>query len=584
MATMLFLLSLPYVGLLSIILANGVCATGYATVASSGVAAQMVFLVPNTRTVVFIDKYHLNYGYPTMNLQTGAPNQTSWVYPGGTESVFGAELDLLTYKLRALRPRDDTSCSIGAFFPDGTLANIAGKGADGSAPEEGFNWVRTYAPGPCQTSGCTQNWVERGMLSSHRWYPTAVTMTTGDILVVGGATVGGLVINQANINNPTYEIVRQSTTTPSASVPFPFLNITPAQNLDPGICYNMYPMVHLLPNSQNANQMFTLAGNRSTIWDYVANKLVKMLPEIPNAPRTFPASAMNVLLPMSGTAPSNPEILVCGGSSADMPRPQAMDDCWSIQPYEANPTWVQSDSMPNGPQTMSNGLWLPDSTLLILNGARIGCAGSEMADSPVFEPLIYDPSAAPGSKFTTLPSTAVPRLYHSVALLLPSGKVLVAGSNPLVTYSATGEVGKNWPYIQNDGHRAPIIRQQKKTSRYPTEYRVEFFSPPYLSQPRPDITSSPASISYNSTFRMASTLNGKTITGKAQALLIYPGFSTHGQQHGQRMLQMPTVQGTGSTFTVSTPENQSVMPPGHYLLWMVVDGAPSTGHWISLQV
>ena len=64
-----------------------------------------------------------------------------------------------------------------------------------------------------------------------------------------------------------------------------------------------------------------------------------------------------------------------------------------------------------------------------------------MADTPVFTPIIYNPAAAAGSRFTTQPASSIPRLYHSVATLLPSGEVLVSGSNPAVGYSASGKVG-----------------------------------------------------------------------------------------------------------------------------------------------
>lgn len=63
------------------------------------------------------------------------------------------------------------------------------------------------------------------------------------------------------------------------------------------------------------------------------------------------------------------------------------------------------------------------------------------ADNPVLQPVIYNPSAAAGSRFTTMPGSSIPRLYHSTAILLPSGEVLVAGSNPAVGYSASGKVG-----------------------------------------------------------------------------------------------------------------------------------------------
>ena len=183
-----------------------------------------------------------------------------------------------------------------------------------------------------------------------------------------------------------------------------------------------------------------------------------------------------------------------------MPNPVALADCYTINPFDEAASWQSTDSLPNGPQTMSDGILLPDGTVLIINGARTGSGGGFMADDPVYEPVIYNPSAPAGSRFQTiLPATAIPRLYHSAAVLLPSGEVLVSGSNPAVGYSPGGGVpgglvislivvcrltiSCRWPYFGNNGHQCALVQQQRNTSFYPTEYRVEIFSPPYISAP-----------------------------------------------------------------------------------------------------
>ena len=186
-----------------------------------------------------------------------------------------------------------------------------------------------------------------------------------------------------------------------------------------------------------------------------------------------------------------------------MPNPVALADCYTINPCDETASWQSTDSLPNGPQTMSDGILLPDGTVLIINGARTGSGGGFMADDPVYQPVIYNPSASAGSRFETMPAAAIPRLYHSAAVLLPSGEVLVSGSNPAVGYSASGGVSGGfvilpdyriqrqtidicrWPYFGNNGHQCALVQQQRNTSFYPTEYRVETFSPPYMSASRP---------------------------------------------------------------------------------------------------
>lgn len=80
--------------------------------------------------------------------------------------------------------------------------------------------------------------------------------------------------------------------------------------------------------------------------------------------------------------------------------------------------------------------------MLIVNGAKTGVAGylnvkdrvgESNADNPAYTPVVYRPNAKKGERFLTnakMPTSKIPRLYHSVATLLPSGEVLLAGSNP----------------------------------------------------------------------------------------------------------------------------------------------------------
>jgi len=62
--------------------------------------------------------------------------------------------------------------------------------------------------------------------------------------------------------------------------------------------------------------------------------------------------------------------------------------------------------------------------ILIMTGFGLGA-------DPAYEVLIYDPAQPVGQRFSTGPSSTIPRLYHSVALLLLDGTVMIAGSNPI---------------------------------------------------------------------------------------------------------------------------------------------------------
>lgn len=228
-----------------------------------------------------------------------------------------------------------------------------------------------------------------------------------------------------------------------------------------------------------------------------------------------------------------------------------------------------------------------------------------MADDPVLKPLIYNESAPYGHRFRTMPSTKIPRIYHSTAILMPSGEVLISGSNPSVGYSDIGKVHDTSPHFFNNGHPAPLLQQQRKTSSYPTEYRVEVFSPPYMSaDARPVITSTWWYVQYGKTFEVRATLKGKDMRGVTEISLVNTGFHTHGQGMGQRMVVMEFTgmcllryviiwtwrlwsksliaypsPDDGSTFTVKSPKDGSIMPPGMYMLFVTNNHIPSVAKW-----
>jgi hypothetical protein len=77
---------------------------------------------------------------------------------------------------------------------------------------------------------------------------------------------------------------------------------------------------------------------------------------------------------------------------------------------------------------------MPDGTYMIMGGAQQGVAGFGLATEPNLQALLYDPSQPLNSRMSILNTTIVDRLYHSEAILLPDGRVLVSGSDPEVSF------------------------------------------------------------------------------------------------------------------------------------------------------
>ncbi|KAM0187200.1 hypothetical protein ACHAPI_011341 [Fusarium lateritium] len=225
----------------------GANAAGFKTVGSSGCAAQMLFVPPFTDNVVFVDNYHPNYGGPGVDLKSGKHSASPYKTNEGYW-VMATEYNWKTNNLRKLSPKSNTFCSAGSFLADGTMLNLAGSEPDewqadlGKNVLEGFDKIRTFAPGPCK-EGCTSDVIEhRNTLQAKRWYPTTSTLLKGDVLVVGGSKVGLLVMNEASVNVPTYEIVKSDLSADKKPVTLPYLKFADEENLNFNKSFNLYPI------------------------------------------------------------------------------------------------------------------------------------------------------------------------------------------------------------------------------------------------------------------------------------------------------------------------------------------------------
>lgn len=105
-------------------------------------------------------------------------------------------------------------------------------------------------------------------------------------------------------------------------------------------------------------------------------------------------------------------------------------------------------------RNMGEMLNTPDGNIMIINGAQNGYQGWGLANNPALNPVKYAPGAAAGTRFQVLARTGIARMYHSTANLLTDGRIMVAGSNTHQFYTFSGP--------------------------FPTQLRVEAFSPPYL--------------------------------------------------------------------------------------------------------
>ena len=90
---------------------------------------------------------------------------------------------------------------------------------------------------------------------------------------------------------------------------------------------------------------------------------------------------------------------------------------------QAIPTWRSVAPMAIA-RRHANATILPDGKVLVTGGTS--GPGFNNTTTPVFEAEMWDPTT---EAWTTMAAAQVPRLYHSVAVLLPDGRIFSAGGN-----------------------------------------------------------------------------------------------------------------------------------------------------------
>ncbi|KAJ8553955.1 hypothetical protein K7X08_024633 [Anisodus acutangulus] len=201
---------------------------------------------------------------------------------------------------------------------------------------------------------------------------------------------------------------------------------------------NLYPIVHL---SSDGN-LFIFANRDSILFNYKQNRVAKKFPRIHGlGSRSYPSTGSSVILPLDHKDGFHKvEVMICGGATtgANEEAQQGrfltgLSSCGRMV-ITGNKNQWKMENMP-GPRLMHDMVLLPTGQVLIINGAKRGCAGWNNGASPALEPYLYNPKKTLGRRFTVLKSTKIVRMYHSSAILVPDGSVLVTGSNPNNQYT-----------------------------------------------------------------------------------------------------------------------------------------------------
>ncbi|KAI9509596.1 copper radical oxidase [Russula earlei] len=516
---------------------------------TTGVSAMQLAIISSTHAII-VDKVEHN------------PLTIDNLHP-----AWATLYNLDTHALTPLHVKSNSFCAGGAFLGNGTLVNVGGNPIheDHTASADfdqtdGMQSVRLFES--CETvdaAGCDiYEYPDRIRLSTPRWYPSVVRLQDGSVMIIGGSKRGGW-INNATTNNPTIEYFPPKNIHGANGTPIHLQFLVDTLNS------NLFPIAFLLPDGR----VFIAANRDAMIYDWKSNTETR-LPRLPNGVRvTYPMTGTGILLPLVPENDHAPEVLICGGSTLDDTKPAyemsakdpASDQCARLllTPEGIERGW-QVEQMPY-PRMMPDAVLLPTGAVVIVNGAASGISGYKNvrdqvgmsnADNPVGTPVLYNPAAPVGKRFTLgLPESAIPRMYHSTATLTPNGVIMIAGSNPNLDRSEVA---------------------------YGTEYRVEWLRPPYVTRSRPVIDEAPRAINFGETVKVLVKIPDDLRNEKLKVAVMDFAYVTHATHTNSRLVYLVAAPGEDEhTVTVTGPPNGNVYPPGPGWLHVIAGDVPSRG-------
>ncbi len=404
----------------------------------------------------------------------------------------------------------DSFCTAALLLPEsGDVIMAGGDARTQGVVNAGIKNVLKYNTSSGGLSSATS-------MRSARWYPTTTTLSNGEILVVGG-----LDLSKANAVTP--EIYTPSTNK--------WRSLFGAQT---GNYDALYPRMWVLPNGR----VFSISRSspNNDVLMYYMN-----------------TAGSGSITPIGRVLLNYEEF---GNSTAVMYRPgkilfvagemtSSRVIAMTIDVTGSNPIVknIAAPSLRTG-RKWADTVILPDGKVLLVGGS----GDANELNNVSYRPLIWDPST---ERWTTMESHQRSRLYHSTALLLKDGRILVAGG------------GAPGPQVNTN---------------------AEIFSPPYLynssgQASRPNINSAPTQANYGANIAVSFS----SANPISRVTLVKTGAVTHSSNMDQRFIEL-NYRDISTGVRVNIPTSANVATPGYYLMHLIDNkGVPSKGHIIKIS-
>lgn len=414
----------------------------------------------------------------------------------------------------------------------------------------------------------TGAWTQLGAASAH-WYPTLVAGPRHMFIFPGRATGGDDHVRKLKYGTSAWADTGKRL-----------------------IAMNTYPRVALLPDgrffvaSPAADEDGQLAGRNYFYDPVINNRSLAGNDVVPDSGGGVQRraehdvrvstihddwSGTGVLLPLTPSQQGYDDFkfALIGGNEAHVKDLSVGSPAWTTM-------GARSTALGSPPLRFhANATLLPTGQVLVTGGMRN--PGND--DTGVREAEVYDPAT---NSWIVTSAATVPRNYHSVALLLPDGRVWTASASK----DASGSECLTEPNENPDNGCDDVPDGLPEM----TEERVEIFTPWYYGRSdRPVITTCPAKISTDGgAYRIP--IGGSQGTNIGKVALIRAGSVTHAFDTDQRLIFLDITTKTAAAVGVRAPYGAAAAPPGDYLLFAlraVGSGfktwVPSVGCWTRVE-
>ena len=476
-------------------------------------------------------------------------------------------------------PHVDFFCAGHALLADGRVLVAGGTANYNREPGNPHKPYHFTGIADCYTFDWrTNTWLPAAPMHLARWYPTLITLADGRVLSLGG---------HGGPDLPSHEVLQYEVYQPDTDRWEPARDTVPPLE-DTGkfriLWWKQFPMIyyarlHVLGDGRvfSSTALQLVGGKRRTC---VLDPDTGVLSVVGPPPRGMLVAFMRNVYSRShftsALLPLKPphyrqEVLIAGGRRARRFDLGAAKRRWRRagrpRPYKM--------------RAYATSLLLPDGSVLCIGGGESEKVprwywpwsehgGYDRDSNPVPERYLPDQDAwVSGAAPADYPP--IPRMYHTAAVLLPSGEVLICASNK----DSQRNSGGSRP---DHGHHGEDAR----------ELRLEVYSPSYLF----DAAGKPAVRPVVELDALAAESAGYAedlVVTTAQpdrirrVTMIRCSSVTHAYTSDQRLIELTIGSRGAGQITVTTPPNRRIAVPGYYLIFALdAAGVPSHGQYLRL--